>query len=342
MAAALGNTPFGASIREFFTLRRAEETIRGYAPAQHERVRSHFQAGERRLFAARRLALNPAYGVATVTLLREALVHYLLALHAADTAGYETETHVGASDLAAAMPEIPPNPADIGRILTGPTDDTRARDAVRSTDPLYFDSLAPEDLDCARWALDRAASTLRHRIEPRTLGRVRGVRWVRIAAAAIVTALALAAGIRKAVAPVDIALGKPVHPSSLRVNPPDGHELVDGDLGTTYGVHTNIEENANVVVDLVDTYRVTTVKVYNRMDGWFDDILPVVLEVSLDGTAYKEIARRDQHFGSDPPWIVDARSPAEPKGVPARYLRLRVPRRGYISLSELEAFGKKM
>jgi hypothetical protein len=151
----------------------------------------------------------------------------------------------------------------------------------------------------------------------------------------VVVAWALLAFARAKLLPQDIALGKPVHPSSQKQAPPDGQTITDGSTGTSVGVHTNVEDNPNVVIDLEAPYWLSTLKVYNRMDGWFDDCLPLVAEVSLDGKTYDEIARRDTHFGTSPPWIIDA------GGRPGRYVRLRVARKSYLALSEVEAFGKK-
>jgi hypothetical protein len=96
-----------------------------------------------------------------------------------------------------------------------------------------------------------------------------------------------------------------------------------------------MEESPNVVIDLLDTYRIQRVKVHNRLDGWYDDCLPLVVELSTDGKTYADLARRDDHFDSDPPWIVEA------GGQPARYVRVRVARKSYLALSEVEVFGRK-
>jgi hypothetical protein len=117
--------------------------------------------------------------------------------------------------------------------------------------------------------------------------------------------------------------------------PPDGKELVDGTIGTSYGLETNTEDSPNVVIDLLGEYRVDRVEVYNRVDGWFGDCLPLVVELSRDGTTYEEIGRRDTYFGTNPPWLV----PANGRG--ARYVRVRVARHSYLALSEIEVFGKK-
>jgi hypothetical protein len=135
--------------------------------------------------------------------------------------------------------------------------------------------------------------------------------------------------------PTNVALNKPVTPSSYKHNPPDGHELVDGNVVSSFGIHTNTEDSPHVTIDLLATYTITTVKVYNRGDGWFDDCLPLVVELSADGQNYFPIGRREVHFDQVPPWVVDAQNHR------ARYVRLRVDRKSYLALSEVEVFGKK-
>jgi hypothetical protein len=56
------------SVREFFTLRSAEQVARGYTPDQAARIRLHFDAARRRESAGRRL-VQPA---AASVLLRDA------------------------------------------------------------------------------------------------------------------------------------------------------------------------------------------------------------------------------------------------------------------------------
>jgi hypothetical protein len=314
-------------IREFFTQGRAERTVRAYAPAQHARVRQHVEAATRRERAGRKATDS----LAGAMLLRAAVAQYVLAVEAART----PDARLDSLDPASAMPPLPADPA---RPRAEPTDDARVRAALATRNELYFDELSAEDLERARWALDRAASLLKGRVEARTLASVRGTRWGRVAAVLVVVAYAALLVVRATLMPKDIALGKPVHPSSRPAGPkaaPDGHELVDGDFGTSVGVYTNTEDNPSVVIDLQDSYWIDKVKVYNRLDGWFDDCLPLVAEVSTDGKSWEQIGRREEHFGTDPPWIVDG------GGRRATQLRLRVARKSYLALSEVEVFGKK-
>jgi hypothetical protein len=314
-------SPLLDPVVEFFTLRRAERTVRAYMPAQSARVRKHVQAAEKRLRAGRRVT----EAVPAAMLLREGVLQYLIAMEAArDAAAPE--------GAAAPLPPLPPDPA---RPEADPSDDVRARAAIASRDPLYFDGLSDEDVERARWALDRAGAMLRQRIESRTVVAVRGTRWGRFAAVVVLLVWGVVAFARARLLPKNIALGKPVHPSSLAENPPSGAELVDGETGASFGVKTREEDNPNVVIDLEGVYWIDTIKVHNRVEGWFDDCLPLVVELSRDGTKWDEIARRDRHFDANPPWVIEG------GGRGARYVRLRVARpHAYLALSEVEVYGK--
>ncbi|MGH7293369.1 MAG: hypothetical protein ACRELB_00480, partial [Polyangiaceae bacterium] len=112
-------------------------------------------------------------------------------------------------------------------------------------------------------------------------------------------------------------------------------ELTDGEKGTTFTKLTLQDDNPNAVIDLLGRYWIDKVKIYNRADGWFDDCLPLVVEVSKDGSRWDEIGRRTEHFGAGTPWVVDG------GGRPASFVRVRVDRKSYLLLSEVEVFGKK-
>jgi hypothetical protein len=313
-------------LREFFTLRRAERTVRAYVPAQQERVKAYHDAGEARLIAGRRTL--PA--VPAAALLRDALGFYIRAAQASRSPDPD-DAPLDERRLAAVLPEVPADPVSDE---SPAADDARVRAALLATDPLYLDRLAPAEIERTRSGLDRACGQLRPRIEVRSATHLQGLRWGRTAAIFVLAAYATIAWVRAKYGPVNVALGKPVHASSRRAGTPDGHDLVDGDTGNSFGVHTNAEESPSVVVDLEGPYSIDRVNVHNRVDGWFDDCLPLVVEVSLDGTHYDEIGRREQHFDANPPWVVEGR------GRPARFVRVRVAKHSYLALSEVEVFGK--
>ena len=170
-------------MREFFTLRHAEQVARAYAPAQRERVERLVRAATSRLLAGRRVS----HPVPASLLLRDAVVQLQRAIEAARDPGADDDALlVRTPDLP--LPALPPEPA---RPRAEPSDDARVRAALASDDPLYFDRLGPEDVERARWALDRAAGMLRRQIETRSVTYVRATRWGRWAAMGVVVAWAL-------------------------------------------------------------------------------------------------------------------------------------------------------
>jgi hypothetical protein len=313
------------TLAEFFTLRRAAESVRRYPPLQHGRLRSYVAGADARIVAGRRAST----ALTAAVLLREGLV---LLLRSAEVArGRDDAGPLSAERLSELLGTVPADPASA---RTASADDARVREALLAVDPLYLDRLDPDDIEATRWALDRACVAARKKVEPRSLVHLRGLRWGRMAGVLLIAGYAAFAWLRPRLGPVDVALGKPVHASSRHAGGPDGRDLVDGDVGTSYAVLTNTEDDPNVVIDLQGLFTLDRVVVYNRVDGWFDDSLPLVVECSTDGTRYDEVARREQHFDADPPWVVPAR------GRIARYVRLRVARRSYLALSEVEVFGR--
>jgi hypothetical protein len=313
-------------VREFFTLRRAERTVRAQHPAQQLRVQEYYVAAETRLVAARRTL--PA--VPAAALLRDALGFFVRAAEASRAADPD-EGPFDELRLRAVLPEVPADPlSDEARSV----DEARVRAALLTNDPLFIDRLSPEEIERTRSALDRACGVLRRRIEVRTATHLTGLRWGRAAAILALATWATVAWVRAKYGPHDIALGRPVHASSRKPGTPDGHELVDGETGTSYGIGTNTEDNPFAVIDLEAPYSIDRVSVHNRVDGWFDDCLPLVVEVSLDNVHYDEIGRREQHFDANPPWVIDGH------GRPGRYVRVRVARHSYLALSEVEVFGR--
>ena len=90
-------------------------------------------------------------------------------------------------------------------------------------------------------------------------------------------------------------------------------------------------ETENLVLEQLRHIR--RVVVYNRGDVNLDQCLPFSVSVSDDGRIYKELARRDTHFGSgdflSSPWTIKC-------DVHARFVRVEA--KDYVALSELEVF----
>jgi hypothetical protein len=310
-------------VREFFLLEAARKTIEGYSVEQHRRVQSLRAAGDNRLSAARRASSQ----VAACSLLREAVTAYALAravaadAHATDEATIQAQLDV---------PELPPDPLD-----GDAGDSARVREALAARDPFYVDELEAAARARLQRALDRAASALRRRVEARSVVHVRALRWGRLLAPVVLVLYVAWVGVRHRFVPANVAIGKPVKVSSYKENPPDGHELAEGKPGFTFTVATKVEDSPNVVIDLLDDYAIDRVAVYNRADGWWDDCLPLVVELSRDGKTFVELARRDTFFGFTTPWVAPA------SGRMARYVRVRVARKSSLVLGRVEVFGNK-
>jgi hypothetical protein len=315
---------FLAPLREFLLLEQAERVAESYTADKRARVLALRGAALERLVAARRVTSN----VAACTLGRDAVSMLARARVAADA-------QFGDRDLAwpgavAFVPDLEPDPND-GAV----GDADRVRDALVENDPLYLDRLEREDVARLRVALGRAANALLGRLEARRPARIRAARWGRLAALGLVALVAGSVALRRSIGPVNIAVGKPVHASSYYPNSPVGRELVDGRPGFSYALATGIEDSPTVVIDLQGDYVIDRIAVYNRSDGWWDECLPLVVELSRDGTTYTEIGRRDEVFGFNDPWTIVA------PGRTARTVRLRLARHGFLALGRVEIFGKK-
>ncbi|HXX66638.1 MAG TPA: discoidin domain-containing protein [Polyangiaceae bacterium] len=312
-----------SQVGEFVSLRRAEAAIRSYSAAQRERIALHHAAGDRRFRAARR-ATDP---LAAALLYREAAFAYLRALSAARS---------GPSDDEAVTPELTRlETAQFSADPLGPPladDVVRVRAALGSTEPVFFDLLDRQELERTRSALGRAVSRLRSRVEARSLINVLGTRAGRICACLL---LAFFLGWRGTTAIFwpDLASGKPVTASSLKAGMPE--DLVEGDIGTSYALGTNTQDSPWIAVDLTHVYRLTKIEIYNRVDGWFDDNLPLAVQTSVDGNNWTEVSRRTTTFGHSPPWIVrlDRRR--------ARFVRAQGVGHMALALSKIRVYGAR-
>jgi hypothetical protein len=88
--------------------------------------------------------------------------------------------------------------------------------------------------------------------------------------------------------------------------------------------HTQEEQDPWVEIDLGKATRFSAVRVVNRRDCCFDRAVPLVIEVSSDQQAWREIARRPTSFSS---WL------AEVPSTKARYVRVRAANRTILHLA---------
>lgn len=308
---------------EFVSLRRAEAIIRSYSPSQQERIAFHHAAGDRRFRAARRTSDS----LAAAILYREAALSYLRALASVPTnaGGDGSPARVLLESETASLPLDP-----IGPPLA--EDVVRVRAALGSSDSTFFDRLDRDELERTRSALERAASKLGGSVEARSLVNVLGARVGRICACLLLL-VGVARFVAVAVLWPDLAAGKSVSASSIQAGSPEN--FVGGPLGTSFAIATTAQESPWIAVDLSHVYQITKVEIYNRVDGWFDDNLPLALQTSVDGAHWNEVSRRTTTFGSAPPWTVRL------DRVRARFVRIQGLRHMTLVLSKMRVYGAK-
>jgi len=313
------------NFRDAFLLERASRRVAARSPEQQRRIRELYDAASARAGVAREIVDARQHGTA-FTLLKEAIVLYLAAIAAEhDDVPRERTTYVnGEVDALLAKGALPAAPSELEDI----------RFWLDEPEPLAFDRLSHDEALAWRAKIDVVIDYLQGLVDPRTARDLKVIRAVRLSVVGVVLAALLSLIAWKALAPKNLALGKPVttssrHPESKA--PPNG--LTDGSLSGPYGVHTKAEDDAWVMVDLQSVHRIDRIKIFNRNDGYFDEGLPFALELSENGTDFVEVERRTRPFSRFRPWTYEG------DGKSARYVRVRKIGRGYVALGELEVFG---
>ena len=319
-----------ARARDLFLLKRAERAVRAFTPEQHAAVRKHFDAAQRRASVADDLSDDRNVAVAYV-LYREAVTLLIAAVLASRDADRTDLDDLRASAAFDALNAL----AHDGRIPPLPAYVAEARKLLAEDESLAFDRRAPEDLLAKRKSVESTLRWLQELIEPRTLNEIRATRVVRVFMTTVLIAFVIGWGVLRITRPVNIALHKPVtvserHP--ITTAPTDNSGLVNGDIESSYGIHTTAAPPGGfswVMVDLTQSTNVKRVKVYNRADGWFDETLPWTMDFSEDGTTFTVVETRVTGFTSRSPWVYEA-----PKGTKTRYVRVRAS--NYLALTEIE------
>jgi hypothetical protein len=299
---------------------RAERTAPECPAEQRALAKKYLDAARMRLAPARDVASAPRPVVAAA-LLRDAVILLRLA-------------------VATARDEAPPTDggkAAAGSIAAPQGSDETARlvePAMASRDPLYFDALDDPDLRASVRALRGEARRLEAQIDLRSDAYWQGIRFGRRAALVIVVAWLGYRAFAGLFAQPDLALGKPVRASSHQSGTPDPSGLVDGKIADTYGFHTSTSaKDPWAMIDLGRATDVRRVVVYNRSDINLNDGLPFAVDVSDDGSTFREVAHRDTPFGDGsflaPPWTATIHEQT-------RYVRIRGTH--YMALNEVEVF----
>jgi hypothetical protein len=307
-----------------FLLRDEERVVLARTSSQQRDIEAFCNSAERRARVAHRLE-EPDATVAALTLYREAAVFYIAAL-------------AKSKDAQASFPLSPAEAWNILQSLLsedsepGPEGLADLHAVLVCDGPMTLDRFASESRRDAPAGVRLAVEWLAGRVGPRQLQTVRTARFFRAAALiGAISAIVFFAG-RAIVAPKNLALRRPTFQSSHRPGSPEPGGVNNGEIEGTFGVHTNVENDPWVEIDLERSQAIREVRVYNRGDGWTDGILPLELQFSLDGKTWTDIARRDTLFGQTDPWIAPTR------GTFARYVRVRRPGYGCVVLSEIEVY----
>jgi hypothetical protein len=316
--------------RDVFLLRRAERTVAAYPADVRSQVGVLVRAARERAGLAE-LALDREVATA-LWLYREAALLWLRAIVAARTPE-GTEAPSAAVAVVARF-------ASLGLADGAPVPREQLDELLRavregdSMEPTRLSSLAVTERAHAARAVVAWLGTL---VEARSLGELRWARVLRVGAAALVAVALLVWSGGRLLGTKNVALHKPVRTSGLHpqaIATPGG--LTDGVIAgpPPYGVHTAVGSPPWVQVDLGDVYKVSKVKVYNRGDGWFDDGLPMTVQLSVDGTWFADVETRRSSFSQKSPWVANAHREK------ARYVRVRGTPGKYVTLSEVEVWAR--
>jgi len=197
------------------------------------------------------------------------------------------------------------------------------------------DALSLERLDARRARMARARTTkvvgwLLRALEVRSPAEIRLARWLRTTAAVLIVAGGLPAAIWWIRRPPNVALFHPVAASSQRPGSLKFDVLTDGSSRGKPAM-TRDEPSPWVRVDLLDDVRLVGVVVHAPPQPP-PTMFPLVLEVSDDDRQFTEIATWK---GPGPEWRIGL------AGRRGRYVKLRHPGTGMLSLTEIEVFGRK-
>jgi NedA-like, galactose-binding domain len=307
--------------------KQAERVAAGHAPEQRARLRELSRAARRRADAALELRDDRSVAAA-MALTREASALAITALLVARRE-HSVEGALEAPEAWSRLSAL----IDAGELGEPPDELSVARPLLAESDVLAVDRVDAAQARKARAAAETTLQWLLARFEARSVRRIQVSRVLRVGGVATALGVLLTAAVVHALRPTDIALHKPVVESSHRFGTPEASGAVDGDKSGTLGFHTNLQDRPWLRIDLERRYAISKIVVYNRGDGWFDEILPLAVELSDDGHHFHEVAVRKRRFTAAHPWVINLR------GKSGRFVRLRLKKRGFLWGSEVEVFG---
>jgi len=316
-----------ARLREFFLLEKLSRDIAARAIPQRQSIRAYYDSGLRRLKAAQVLR-GSELAPASLSLYRQATFLLSIAFliskdESIDPDALTLEATFSRLDAALAEEQRPAPPGL-----------EFCRPYLVSNDPLALDKMGPDQLDDVTAKLEVATKSLAELVDPRSPRHLKIVSVLRIGATALLICALIIAVVLKLTEPKNIAFHRPATSSStfLTTSP---SQAVDGVKDGRFGFHSAEEDSPWWTVDLGKPFVLTRIKVYGRGDCCFEQSVPMALELSDDGTSFREVAKRTSLLSEADPWVVH---PASNVG---RFVRLRVLRKSYLVLSEVEVNGRK-
>jgi hypothetical protein len=210
------------------------------------------------------------------------------------------------------------------------------RTVLCAAPPFFAPHRAPAEAITTSDALVRFVATLERAVRIRQRSgpsRRRGLRivgLVLVVAALVPVALWIAS-------PKNLALHRPVTMSSslpAAYTPKDGSGLVNGKVEYTYGAHTDVQDGPWIQLDLQQPVRIRKIVVHNRGDGWFDDAVPLFVDIGADEKSMHPLDHRNKLFTRTDPWIIDRIDET------VRYIRLYKKGHSYIALTEVFVYDR--
>ncbi|HEU4413091.1 MAG TPA: discoidin domain-containing protein [Polyangiaceae bacterium] len=324
--------PAGAAgrVAEWFLRRRAIARVTAHAPLSGEQLEMIRRASAPLELAER--ALDPVEPLvagdgapAALGLCREAVYWLLRAL--APAGSPPPLSLAEAFDLA---------PAELVREAAGGDEAAAAlREALAAETFVESAERPPELARASARAAVEFAHGLHARLEGRNkfaLERLLWQRALRVAAALVVVvsvAFGVGLGVRAMLRPPDIARGAAWRASSAYTGYVTAGNLPHSPEDIFF--HTAEDKEPWLEVDLGAPRRVSSVFVENRIDYGQERAVPLVVELSEDGETWAEVARQPTTFRT---WT------ASFAARPARYVRLRVPRRTFLHLRRVSVYDR--
>jgi hypothetical protein len=315
-------------IRELFFLEKAEEKSAKLTDTQRATMRTYSEAAASRLTVARDIRGTAQTPVA-LELYRQSSLFYTLAFLSS-----KDQT----LDVATLAPDAAFGKLDQALEANGaraPAELAQVKPLLVSTDPLAPDRLPLDQGEQRAQELELTTQWLSRLFDVRSPRELRVARIIRLSAAGAAALGLLIVFFIWLFAPKDLAKGRPAFASGGAMFSTLPAGAVDGSKSGQYGYHSVLEDSPWLSIDLGKRYALTSVKVYGRGDGYYDQSIPLALEVSDDGTTYRQIAERAEPFSASDPWVI------KPAGVVTQYVRLHTLRKSYLVLGEVEVYGHR-